>query len=58
MFYLIERNDGYVFLQRYIPRDYSKVTFKVIAGPLSLKEILAYKVPKRALTVRQFIEQE
>jgi hypothetical protein len=28
MFYVIERNDGYVFIQRYIPSNYADVTFK------------------------------
>jgi hypothetical protein len=56
MFYLIRRDDGYIFLQRYIPRNYSTVTFEVLAGPLPLAEIIQH--PKRALTVRQFIEKE
>lgn len=30
-FYVILRNDGYVFIQRYVPRDYGTVTFKELA---------------------------
>jgi hypothetical protein len=61
MFYLIRRNDSYEFLQRYIPRDYidsngHQISFTVLHGPLSLADIV--KLPKRPLTVRQFIEKE
>lgn len=56
MFYLIKRNDGYIFLQRYIPSNYGTVTFEVLAGPAPALELL--KHPQRALTVRQFIENE
>lgn len=31
IFYVIERNDGYVFIQRYIPSDYGDITFVVLA---------------------------
>jgi hypothetical protein len=35
MFYLIKRDDGYVFIQRYVPRDNEHDTFEVLAGPRS-----------------------
>jgi hypothetical protein len=28
-FYVLRRNDGYVFIQRYIPRDYQTLVEKV-----------------------------
>lgn len=59
MFYLIERNDGHIFIQRYIPQSYTDTTYKVLAGPLAGEKIMElFSSAVKAKTVRQFIEDE
>lgn len=59
MFYLIERSDGYIFIQRYIPQSYTHTTYKVLAGPLTGEKIMElFSSAVKAKTVRQFIAEE
>jgi len=31
IFYVVERNDGYIFIQRYLPRNYGTTTYRQLA---------------------------